>query len=430
VSLFSDQLHRASWRGVPHDYPYRDTVWLEDQGKLPRRFRMLGFLIANSAVYGGGDVSARSSGWRRRPRRPGRRPGPSHARPADRRPLIEPGDHRARWDEGGFAEVDFTFIQGGDAGLPGGRWARSATWWQGRRPGRRRRPLGLRPRQGAAAAEAAGLGAVTRHEPRRPASWIDKVEASAATPPASTARSASWAARTSAATSTAATPASWRAWSAPTRAQLGRRPDLTGAAKRARSATAGDLVTAAIGEPRRHHHPGGRGHRGAGHVAALQASAADPADAVRILSSLAASRPQRRPAPRRGSPSPTSSSARPRPPSPGQRHLCAGLGRRRARRARRGPGPDRGRSRRRATPASGRGLRGLARAAQGRGRGPRRARRRAGPPAEIELATNLPAVVIAQRRYADATAPTSWSSRPTRSIRGSCRCRSGPWPDP
>src|SRR4051812_41603019 len=70
--MYADRLHRASWRGVPfametgqarygrrkvrHDYPNRDTVWLEDQGVLPREFRLRGFLVSNSAIYGGGDV--------------------------------------------------------------------------------------------------------------------------------------------------------------------------------------------------------------------------------------------------------------------------------------------------------------------------------------------------------------------------------------
>jgi prophage DNA circulation protein len=39
-----------------HSYPFRDTVWIEDVGKLPRTFRVNGFLIENSAIYGGGGV--------------------------------------------------------------------------------------------------------------------------------------------------------------------------------------------------------------------------------------------------------------------------------------------------------------------------------------------------------------------------------------
>lgn len=44
-------------RNVVHDYPYRDEVWVEDLGKLPRQFDLIGFLVENSLLYGGGSVS-------------------------------------------------------------------------------------------------------------------------------------------------------------------------------------------------------------------------------------------------------------------------------------------------------------------------------------------------------------------------------------
>lgn len=66
------QMQRASFRGVPfgvlssdsqfgrrvavHEYPYRDSVWVEDLGRAPRRISLIGFLVENSAVYGGGSV--------------------------------------------------------------------------------------------------------------------------------------------------------------------------------------------------------------------------------------------------------------------------------------------------------------------------------------------------------------------------------------
>ncbi|HCB1534220.1 TPA: DNA circularization protein [Citrobacter braakii] len=62
----------SSFRGVPfamvmeegshgrrqavHEYPYRDTAWIEDLGRGTRRFVLRGFIIQNSQVYGGGDV--------------------------------------------------------------------------------------------------------------------------------------------------------------------------------------------------------------------------------------------------------------------------------------------------------------------------------------------------------------------------------------
>jgi prophage DNA circulation protein len=59
-SSWWEQLQPGSWRGVgfvmdaaethagrrtvPHEYPYRDTVWIEDLGRLPRRFAFQAFL--------------------------------------------------------------------------------------------------------------------------------------------------------------------------------------------------------------------------------------------------------------------------------------------------------------------------------------------------------------------------------------------------
>lgn len=64
-------LQAASWRGVPfavrgstlrtgrrtalHEYPFRDSVWVEDLGRAGRRITLSGFLVQDAA-YGGGDV--------------------------------------------------------------------------------------------------------------------------------------------------------------------------------------------------------------------------------------------------------------------------------------------------------------------------------------------------------------------------------------
>lgn len=71
---WQSQLQASSFRGVPfavvaeegshgrrqavHEYPYRDTAWIEDLGRGTRRFMIRGFLIQNSQIYGGGDVIA------------------------------------------------------------------------------------------------------------------------------------------------------------------------------------------------------------------------------------------------------------------------------------------------------------------------------------------------------------------------------------
>ncbi|WP_176031651.1 DNA circularization protein [Burkholderia vietnamiensis] len=43
---------RFGTRNVVHEYPFRDDAWVEELGKLPRRFEIVGFLIENSLVYG------------------------------------------------------------------------------------------------------------------------------------------------------------------------------------------------------------------------------------------------------------------------------------------------------------------------------------------------------------------------------------------
>jgi len=49
---------RAGRRQVVHVYPYRNDVWIEDQGKQPRQFHIHGFLVEDSLIYGGGGVIA------------------------------------------------------------------------------------------------------------------------------------------------------------------------------------------------------------------------------------------------------------------------------------------------------------------------------------------------------------------------------------
>ncbi|KAE9813099.1 hypothetical protein GP647_25435, partial [Escherichia coli] len=39
-----------------HEYPYRDTAWIEDMGRGTRRFVLKGFLVQDSLIYGGGDA--------------------------------------------------------------------------------------------------------------------------------------------------------------------------------------------------------------------------------------------------------------------------------------------------------------------------------------------------------------------------------------
>lgn len=67
-----DHIHPASFRGVPfgvisgenvfgrrvavHEYPFKDTVYVEDLGRSTRKFTIRGFLIQDSLIYESSDV--------------------------------------------------------------------------------------------------------------------------------------------------------------------------------------------------------------------------------------------------------------------------------------------------------------------------------------------------------------------------------------
>lgn len=69
---WQDHIHPASFRGVPfaiidaegnfgrrqavHEYPYRDTAWIEDLGRGTRRLTLNGFIIQSSLIYTAADV--------------------------------------------------------------------------------------------------------------------------------------------------------------------------------------------------------------------------------------------------------------------------------------------------------------------------------------------------------------------------------------
>lgn len=69
---WTEHLQKASFRGVPfaiisadgsfgrrqavHEYPYRDTPWIEDMGRSSRKITLRGFLIQSSLLYSAADV--------------------------------------------------------------------------------------------------------------------------------------------------------------------------------------------------------------------------------------------------------------------------------------------------------------------------------------------------------------------------------------
>lgn len=56
--LYEDVSTAAGRRTTIHTYPFRDDVWVEDLGKKPRQFEIRGFLVENDLVTGGGPVAA------------------------------------------------------------------------------------------------------------------------------------------------------------------------------------------------------------------------------------------------------------------------------------------------------------------------------------------------------------------------------------
>ncbi len=132
-TYWKDRLRPASYRGVPfgvldstaqfgrrnvvHQYPYRDSVWVEDMGKAARRVNITGFLVENGA-YGGGDVI----GQRQRLIAACEAPGDGE--------LVHPTLGRMnisnlgltteeRWDQGRVFVLKFSFIESGKRIYPG-----------------------------------------------------------------------------------------------------------------------------------------------------------------------------------------------------------------------------------------------------------------------------------------------------------------------
>jgi prophage DNA circulation protein len=103
---------RPGRRTAEHDYPYRDTVWIEDTGLKPRRFTLQGFLVSNSLVYGGGDVLDQVAALEAALETPG--PG-LLVHPTKGPLLVNLVDSviTSRWDGGESFEFELTFLQGG-----------------------------------------------------------------------------------------------------------------------------------------------------------------------------------------------------------------------------------------------------------------------------------------------------------------------------
>lgn len=132
---WQNELQQASFRGVPfavlggearfgrrvavHEYPYRDKPYVEDLGRSTRRIHLVGFLVENSIVYGGGSVIAQRDAM------------VAAAETAGKGTLVHPtlGQLQVsiadggltvseRWDMGRYFEIGFSFIESGDRIFP------------------------------------------------------------------------------------------------------------------------------------------------------------------------------------------------------------------------------------------------------------------------------------------------------------------------
>jgi prophage DNA circulation protein len=130
-----DGLQQASWRGVPfavlagdgqfgrrvavHEYPFRDKPWVEDLGRSARKINLVGFLITDSAVYGGGDAIAQTEQMIAAAETSGSGILIHPTLGSLTVSLVAPLAVLARWDNGvRYFELNFQFIESGDATFP------------------------------------------------------------------------------------------------------------------------------------------------------------------------------------------------------------------------------------------------------------------------------------------------------------------------
>jgi prophage DNA circulation protein len=129
-----DQLQQASFRGVPfgvltidnhdgrevavHTYFGRDDVWPEDVGGAPSRHGILGFLVTDSKVYGGGDVLQQRTQMVAACKTKGSGTLVHPTLGALTVTLVTPLITRERWDSGRYFEIQFDFVEAGKQLFP------------------------------------------------------------------------------------------------------------------------------------------------------------------------------------------------------------------------------------------------------------------------------------------------------------------------
>ncbi len=127
-------LQQASWRGVPfgvvsadgafgrrvklHEYPLRDKPWVEDLGRAARRISITGFLVADSLVYGGGDAVSQREKMIQALEGQGSGILIHPTLGSLKVSLAEPAVITERWDADRYYELQLRFIESGQASFP------------------------------------------------------------------------------------------------------------------------------------------------------------------------------------------------------------------------------------------------------------------------------------------------------------------------
>jgi prophage DNA circulation protein len=100
----------AGRRVAIHEYPYRDSVWVEDLGRLPRRFGVTAYLVGDD-VYSQRDAMVRAC----------EQPGPGilvHPTMGSVQVVLLEFNVQDRRERGRYVEVSLQFILAGDPQFP------------------------------------------------------------------------------------------------------------------------------------------------------------------------------------------------------------------------------------------------------------------------------------------------------------------------
>ena len=133
MALLYDGLLPATFRGVPfavrsssaqfgrrqvvHQYPGRDTPWVEDMGRGARRIRFQGFLVTDDVVYAGGPVAAQRALLIAAAEQKG--PGTlTHPTLGVLTVSLNSCDVGEALDAGRYSEIAFDFVESGTQSFP------------------------------------------------------------------------------------------------------------------------------------------------------------------------------------------------------------------------------------------------------------------------------------------------------------------------